>query len=269
MQSAPERSQGVPERSGAAAALDTPSRADSRRRDFLPAWLPRDLDLFPGDQLFISTRVLVVPWPAEGPQRPKTVQSPSRRDLFLLAARGCQGTSELPDLSRPDSVPVLARSPVGRARPEALLCELPPSVAEDVGLALEQWGRLRQRVKALEPTLRREGALVQEILDTGLRDENRRTLRKLTQSSAGGDVEETIQQVGNAIGTNRERLERILERNHGELVRLSTTAVSDMKEDVLREVDEAYLGECERKETLLALTLSLYGLRSMFFSLAS
>jgi len=93
-------------------------------------------------------------------------------------------------------------------------------------------------VKALEPTLRREGALVQEILDTGLRDENRRTLRKLTQSSAGGDVEETIQQVGKAIGANRERLERILERNHGELVRLSTTAVSDMKEDVLREVDE-------------------------------
>lgn len=120
----------------------------------------------------------------------------------------------------------------------SLLCELPPREAEAVGLALEQWGRLRQRVKALEPTLRREGALVQEILDTGLRDENRRTLRKLTQSSAGGDVEETIQQVGKAIGSNRERLERILERNHGELVRLSTTAVSDMKEDVLREVDE-------------------------------
>lgn len=120
----------------------------------------------------------------------------------------------------------------------SLLCELPPREAEAVGLALEQWGRLRQRVKALEPTLRREGALVQEILDTGLRDENRRTLRKLTQSSAGGDVEETIQQVGKAIGANRERLERILERNHGELVRLSTTAVSDMKEDVLREVDE-------------------------------
>jgi hypothetical protein len=120
----------------------------------------------------------------------------------------------------------------------SLLCELPPREAEAVGLALEQWGRLRQRVKALEPTLRREGALVQEILDTGLRDENRRTLRKLTQSSAGGDVEDTIQQVGKAIGANRERLERILERNHGELVRLSTTAVSDMKEDVLREVDE-------------------------------
>lgn len=120
----------------------------------------------------------------------------------------------------------------------SLLCELPPQEAEVVALALEQWGRLRQRVKALEPTLRREGALVQEILDTGLRDENRRTLRKLTQSSAGGDVEETIQQVGKAIGANRERLERILERNHGELVRLSTTAVSDLKEEVLREVDE-------------------------------
>lgn len=134
----------------------------------------------------------------------------------------------------------------------SLLCELPPREAEAVGLALEQWSRLRLRVKALEPTLRREGALVQEILDTGLRDENRRTLRKLTQSSAGGDIEETIQQVGKAIGANRERLERILERNHGELVRLSTTAappracagaatyveVSDLKEDVLREVDE-------------------------------
>lgn len=118
------------------------------------------------------------------------------------------------------------------------LCELPPKEAEAVGVALEQWGRLRHRVKALEPTLRREGALVQEILDTGLRDENRRTLRKLTQSSANGDVEETIQQVGKAIGANRERLERILERNHGELVRLSTTAVSDLKEEVLREVDE-------------------------------
>eukprot|EP00931_Biecheleriopsis_adriatica_P042739 TRINITY_DN2437_c0_g1_i1.p1 TRINITY_DN2437_c0_g1~~TRINITY_DN2437_c0_g1_i1.p1 ORF type:complete len:577 (+),score=125.16 TRINITY_DN2437_c0_g1_i1:25-1731(+) len=132
-------------------------------------------------------------------------------------------------------------SRVSRKRPRddlSLLCELPPAEAEAVSLALEQWGRLRHRVKALEPTLRREGALVQEILDTGLRDENRRTLRKLTQSSAGGDVEETIQQVGKAIGANRERLERILERNHGELVRLSTTAVSDMKEDVLREVDE-------------------------------
>jgi len=120
----------------------------------------------------------------------------------------------------------------------ALLCELPAREAEAVSLALEQWCRLRHRVKALEPTLRREGALVQEILDTGLRDENRRTLRKLTQSSASGDVEETIQQVGKAIGANRERLERILERNHGELVCLSTTAVSDLKEDVLREVDE-------------------------------
>lgn len=120
----------------------------------------------------------------------------------------------------------------------ALLCELPPREAAAVSSALEQWGSLRHRVKALEPTLRREGALVQEILDTGLRDENRRTLRKLTQSSASGDVEETIQQVCKAIGANRERLERILERNHGELVRLSTTAVSDLKEDVLREVDE-------------------------------
>eukprot|EP00927_Polykrikos_kofoidii_P037961 TRINITY_DN32185_c0_g1_i1.p1 TRINITY_DN32185_c0_g1~~TRINITY_DN32185_c0_g1_i1.p1 ORF type:complete len:711 (+),score=115.23 TRINITY_DN32185_c0_g1_i1:249-2135(+) len=121
----------------------------------------------------------------------------------------------------------------------SLLCELPAREAEAVSLAMEQWSRLRYRVKALEPTLRREAALVQEILDTGLRDENRRTLRKLTQSSAsGGDVEETIQQVAKAIGANRERLERILERNHGELVRLSTTAVSDLKEEVLREVDE-------------------------------
>jgi len=125
-----------------------------------------------------------------------------------------------------------------------------------VSLALEQWGRLRQRVKALEPTLRREGALVQEILDTGLRDENRRTLRKLTQSSAGGDVEETIQQVGKAIGANRERLERILERNHGELVRLSTTAVSDMKEDVLREVDEVL---ARLKRALAAVRSELLG----------
>mmetsp|Transcript_135276 Transcript_135276/g.269889 ORF Transcript_135276/g.269889 Transcript_135276/m.269889 type:complete len:438 (+) Transcript_135276:111-1424(+) len=138
----------------------------------------------------------------------------------------------------------------------SLLCELPPKEAEAVSLALEQWGRLRQRVKALEPTLRREGALVQEILDTGLRDENRRTLRKLTQSSAGGDVEETIQQVGKAIGANRERLERILERNHGELVRLSTTAVSDMKEDVLREVDEVL---ARLKRALAAVRSELLG----------
>ncbi|CAE7205624.1 HCc2, partial [Symbiodinium sp. CCMP2456] len=132
-------------------------------------------------------------------------------------------------------------SRISRKRPRddlSLLCELPPAEAEIVSLALDQWGRLRQRVKSLEPTLRRESALVQEILDTGLRDENRRTLRKLTQSSGGGDVEETIQQVGKAIGANRERLERILERNHGELVRLSTTTVPDTKEDVLREVDE-------------------------------
>jgi len=138
----------------------------------------------------------------------------------------------------------------------SLLCELPPKEAEAVSLALEQWGRLRQRVKALEPTLRREGALVQEILDTGLRDENRRTLRKLTQSSAGGDVEETIQQVGKAIGANRERLERILERNHGELVRLSTTAVSDVKEDVLREVDEVL---ARLKRALAAVRSELLG----------
>ncbi|CAE8629368.1 unnamed protein product, partial [Polarella glacialis] len=74
-----------------------------------------------------------------------------------------------------------AQTRLTRKRPPddlSLLCELPPAEAEAVSLALEQWGRLRHRVKALEPTLRREGALVQEILDTGLRDENRRTLRK-------------------------------------------------------------------------------------------
>mmetsp|Transcript_71384 Transcript_71384/g.167230 ORF Transcript_71384/g.167230 Transcript_71384/m.167230 type:complete len:466 (+) Transcript_71384:53-1450(+) len=147
-----------------------------------------------------------------------------------------QGSTQVPTESAPSQ-----SSRISRKRPRddlSLLCELPPAEAETVSLALEQWGRLRQRVKALEPTLRRENALVQEILDTGLRDENRRTLRKLTQSSGGGDVEETIQQVGKAIGANRERLENILERNHGELVRLSTTTVPDTKEDVLREVDE-------------------------------
>jgi len=169
----------------------------------------------------------------------------------------------LPRMSAAATTPTTTEEPVptsgSRKRPPddlSLLCELPPKEAEAVSLALEQWGRLRQRVKALEPTLRREGALVQEILDTGLRDENRRTLRKLTQSSAGGDVEETIQQVGKAIGANRERLERILERNHGELVRLSTTAVSDMKEDVLREVDEVL---ARLKRALAAVRSELLG----------
>eukprot|EP00929_Paragymnodinium_shiwhaense_P100325 TRINITY_DN62577_c1_g2_i1.p1 TRINITY_DN62577_c1_g2~~TRINITY_DN62577_c1_g2_i1.p1 ORF type:complete len:748 (-),score=124.36 TRINITY_DN62577_c1_g2_i1:104-2347(-) len=154
--------------------------------------------------------------------------------------------------------PVPSRTSRRKRSPDdtALLDELPPREAEAVSLALEQWGRLRHRVKALEPTLRREGALVQEILDTGLRDENRRTLRKLTQSSKSGDVEETIQQVGKAIGANRERLERILERNHGELVRLSTTAVSDLKEDVLREVDEVL---ARLKRALAAVRCELLG----------
>jgi len=138
----------------------------------------------------------------------------------------------------------------------ALLCELPPREAEVVSLALEQWGRLRQRVKTLEPTLQREGALVQEILDTGLRDESRRTLRKLTQSRCGKDVKETIEQVAKAIGENRERLEQILERNHGELVRLSTTGVSDLKEDVLREVEEV-IGQL--KLVLAAVRVQLLG----------
>jgi hypothetical protein len=137
-----------------------------------------------------------------------------------------------------------------------LLSELSSREAEVVSSALEQWSRVRNRVKALEPTLRREGALVQEILDTGFRDENRRTLRKLTQSSANGDVEETIQQVGKAIGDNRERLESILERNHGELVRLSTTAASDLKEDVLREVDEVL---ARLKQALAAVRSELLG----------
>jgi len=169
-----------------------------------------------------------------GPRRCSPAGAPGSLPLGRLApSRRLMSAPPVPEEPAP-SQGSRKRSPDDLS----LLCELPPREAEAVGLALEQWGRLRQRVKALEPTLRREGALVQEILDTGLRDENRRTLRKLTQSSAGGDVEETIQQVGKAIGANRERLERILERNHGELVRLSTTAVSDMKEDVLREVDE-------------------------------
>lgn len=167
----------------------------------------------------------------------------------LLPAQGTEpasvGVEDAPSASfapamPSDAIARPARTSRRKRSPDdwTLLCELPPKLSEVVRLALEQWGRLRHQVKALEPTLRREGALVQEILDTGLRDESRRTLRKLTQSSECGDVEETIQQVGSAIGANRERLERILERNHGELVRLSTTAVSDYKEDVLREVDE-------------------------------
>mmetsp|Transcript_48092 Transcript_48092/g.127324 ORF Transcript_48092/g.127324 Transcript_48092/m.127324 type:complete len:411 (-) Transcript_48092:310-1542(-) len=123
-----------------------------------------------------------------------------------------------------------------RFRDEWTLPDLPPREAETVALALEQWGCLRHRVKALEPTLRREAALVQEILDAGLRGENRQTLRKLTQSTASG-VDETVERVGRAIGSNRQRLESILEKNHGELLRLSATSMSNAKEEVLRELD--------------------------------
>lgn len=133
----------------------------------------------------------------------------------------------------------------GRKRPLDDLTpsvELPAAEAEAVACALEKWRRLRPRAKALEPALRREGALVQEILDTGLRVSNRRMLRKLTQSSANGDAEETIQEVGEAIGANHEMLERVLKRNHGELVKLSAAAVPDMKEEVLREMDEVLAG---------------------------
>lgn len=171
--------------------------------------------------------------------------SPASSARALHLAQGAEhslaGAADGPAAAAGPAVPPTAsrRPGKGSANDWRLLRELPPKQSEIVRLALEQWGRLRHRVMALEPTLRREGALVQEILDTGFRDESTKTLRKLTQrSSENGDVEKTIQQVGKSIGANRERLERILERNHGELVRLSTTAVSDLKEDVLREVDE-------------------------------
>jgi len=116
-----------------------------------------------------------------------------------------------------------------------LAFDLPPRIAAMIRVAAERWDRARQLVQALKPTLQRESGLVREILDTGLRNVDRRTMRRLTMRSAGEDAEEALQHVPMA---NREELESILERSKDELVRLSMTATSDAKEEILRESDE-------------------------------
>merc|ERR1719161_1777011 len=114
--------------------------------------------------------------------------------------------------------------------------ELPPSEAAVVDATLERWERVRLRAFALKPVLQREQELIQEILDRGLRGEDRKTLRRLA-TGGNGDEAEAIQQVAASIGAEAENLQEILLKNHRELLELTARMPED-KEEILKEFDE-------------------------------
>lgn len=83
--------------------------------------------------------------------------------------------------------------------------------------------------------LQREDALMQEILDRGLRHEDRRTLRRLV--SGNSEEVEVAQQVVAAIGAEMEALQAVLVRNRRELLELSATTVPERKRDLVSGLD--------------------------------
>lgn len=114
--------------------------------------------------------------------------------------------------------------------------ELPTREAEVVSAALERWGRLRSRVENLEPVLKHEERLMEEILQSGLGGEDRKTLRKLA-SGGGTDSNEEAKQVAASI-EHPERLQEILMKNQRELLELSHTNTPDSKKELLSEMEE-------------------------------
>jgi hypothetical protein len=109
--------------------------------------------------------------------------------------------------------------------------------ASTVDAALERWRELRARAEDLRPVLQREDALMQEILDRGLRHEDRRTLRRLVSGNSEDVEEEVAQQVASAIGAEMEALQATLVRNRRELLELSATTVPERKRDLVTGLD--------------------------------
>mmetsp|Transcript_20433 Transcript_20433/g.32603 ORF Transcript_20433/g.32603 Transcript_20433/m.32603 type:complete len:283 (+) Transcript_20433:93-941(+) len=115
--------------------------------------------------------------------------------------------------------------------------ELPDREASAVGAALERWRELRARAEALRPVLQREDQLMQEILDHGLRGEDRRTLRRLASGSSEEAEEVAARQVAAAIGSEMQALKETLVRNRRELLDLSATTLPDRKRDLVVGLD--------------------------------
>lgn len=116
--------------------------------------------------------------------------------------------------------------------------QLPPQEVEAVRAALERWGHLRRRAEALRPCLQREDELMQEILDRGLRSEDRKVLRKLASGGSGPNADdEVIKKLTATIGKEQERLQQTLMQNHSQLLQLSATAEPDYKRELLLEMD--------------------------------
>lgn len=115
--------------------------------------------------------------------------------------------------------------------------ELPAREASAVADALERWRELRARAEELRPVLQREDSLMQEILDRGLRHEDRRTLRRLVSGNSEEVEEEVAQQVAAAIGAEMEALQAVLVRNRRELLELSATTVPERKRDLVSGLD--------------------------------
>ncbi|CAK0796941.1 unnamed protein product [Prorocentrum cordatum] len=152
-----------------------------------------------------------------------------------------------------DEHPAGPEAPPRRGHPAAplaaefpLACGLPPPQAGAVGAALERWGSLRSRAEALQPALRREGRLVQEILDGVLGGEDRGTLRRLA-SGCGREAQAVARQVAASIGGDGERLRGILAQNQRELLELSAMAAPESRRGLLAEMD-AVLDELRRAQ---------------------
>lgn len=113
---------------------------------------------------------------------------------------------------------------------------LPDSEVANITAALERWSQFRPRVEELRPALCREDALMQEILDVGLRSEDCRTLRKLASGSAA-DIEDVIKEVSATIGDHKQKLFELLAKNQRELLELSATTEPEHKKELLAEMD--------------------------------
>lgn len=104
-----------------------------------------------------------------------------------------------------------------------------------VTAALKRWEQVRCRVDDLRPALEQEERLLQDILDTGLRAEDRKTLRKLVTDAS--EAEDLVKQVAASVGVDKARLQEILTKSQRKLLELSTSTAPDYKREVLAEMD--------------------------------
>lgn len=134
---------------------------------------------------------------------------------------------------------MVARAKIKRPR-EDLCCpsELPPGAAPAASDALERWAKARARAQMLRPVLEKEELLIQEILDHGLRKEDRKTLRRLATGGSGEEEAETLRQVAASLGAQgQEKLQAVLTRNHHDLLNLTSRMPED-KEAIVRELEK-------------------------------